>query len=485
MLLTHGNEPHGPKHKEFLAAWVNYWKARDPRRLVTSGSAYPQLPENQYHVFHRSRGPDGWFGKDYRKTIEQFNVPIIVHEMGQWCVYPNFDEVAKYTGPLKPKNFEIFRDSLTEHGMLRQWKDFFMASGKLQALCYKEEIEAALRTPGIGGVQLLDLHDFPGQGTALVGILDPFWDSKPYITPAEFRRFCNVTVPLARLLRRTWTTAETLTAEVEIAHFGAAPLENARPYWKTLAADGRVVVGGELPVQTLPIGLGTKLGQVSVALEKLPAPKQYKLVVGLKGTAFENDWNFWLYPAQLPVPPDDVLVASTFDEGVRKRLATGGKVLLASGELGVRNPVLGFEPIFWNRFMFHEQKRQTLGLLCDPKHPALAEFPTEFFQDVQWQDIVTGARGVLLDDLPRNVQPIVQPIDDWNTNRKLGLIFECRVGRGKLLICGADLTRDLKQRSAARQLRASLLAYAASERFNPGVEVAEAKLAEVLEQAKP
>ncbi len=128
------------------------------------------------------RGPHGWLGKDYRKDVEDFKVPVIVHEMGQWCVYPNFDEVRKYTGPLKPKNFDIFRDSLTEHGMFDEWRDFLRASGKLQALCYKEEIEAALRTPGIGGFELLDLHDFPGQGTALVGVLDPFWDSKGYIT---------------------------------------------------------------------------------------------------------------------------------------------------------------------------------------------------------------------------------------------------------------------------------------------------------------
>jgi hypothetical protein len=177
MLLTHGNEPHGPKHQEYLAKWVSFWK-RDGRFLVTSGSAYPQLPENQYHVYHPCRGPHGWLGKDYRGDVAKLDVPVIVHEMGQWCVYPNFDETPKYTGPLQPRNFDIFRDSLAEHGMPDQARGFVYASGKLQALCYKEEVEAALRTPGIGGVQLLDLHDFPGQGTALVGVLDPFWDSR-------------------------------------------------------------------------------------------------------------------------------------------------------------------------------------------------------------------------------------------------------------------------------------------------------------------
>ena len=137
-------------------------------------------------------------------------MPVISHEIGQWCVYPNFDEMPKYKGYLKPKNFEIFRDSLDAHRMGDLAHRFLLASGKLQTLCYKEEIESALRTPGMGGFELLDLHDFPGQGTALVGVLDPFWDDKGYVTAEEYRRFCNRTVPLARLSKRVFTTDETL-----------------------------------------------------------------------------------------------------------------------------------------------------------------------------------------------------------------------------------------------------------------------------------
>ena len=184
----------------------------------------------------RAAGRTAGWARITGKDVQAFDVPVIVHEMGQWCVYPNFDEIRKYTGPLKPKNFDIFRDSLAEHGMLDQWRDFLRASGKLQVLCYKEEIEAALRTPGIGGFELLDLHDFPGQGTALVGVLDPFWESKGYVTPAEYRRFCSATVPLARVLKRVWTTDETFSAEVEIAHFGPAPLETAVASWKLVSA---------------------------------------------------------------------------------------------------------------------------------------------------------------------------------------------------------------------------------------------------------
>jgi hypothetical protein len=497
ILLTHGNEPSGKGRDAFLAGWVNFWKQRDSRRLVTSGSAYPQLPENQFHVFAGGRGPHGWLGKDYVKDVKAFDVPVVVHEMGQWCVYPNFDEVRKYTGPLKPKNFDIFRDSLTEHGMFDQWHDFLRASGKLQALCYKEEIEAALRTPGIGGFELLDLHDFPGQGTALVGVLDPFWDSKGYITPAQYRRFCNATVPLARVLKRVWTTDETFTAEVEVAHFGPRPLENAMAAWKLVSDDGKTLAKGELGPRMISLGQGTPLGRISVELAKVSEPKACKLVVGLKGTPFENDWNVWVYPSRITdhasrIPeaseagvPSDVLVTPALDQAALARLDAGGRVLLLPSRLARRHPRLAFEPIFWNRYMFHTQARQTLGLLCDPKHPALAKFPTEFFQDWQWDEIVTNAHAMVLDTLPKELRPIVQPIDDWNTNRKLGLIWECHVGNGKLLVCSVDLDKDLDKRPAARQLRESLLSYMAGKSFDPRVVVGKDELAGLLDLTQP
>src|ERR1019366_7865673 len=188
MLMPYGNEPGGRNASAWLAKYVSHFKALDPRRLWTSGSGWPELAENQFDVTPgpriqqwgeglrsriNSRPPETT--TDYRSFISGRNVPVISHEIGQWCVYPNFDEIAQYTGYLKPKNFEIFRDRLQAGGMGGLAKPFLLASGKLQTLCYKEDIESALRTPGMGGFELLDLHDFPGQGTALVGVLDPFW----------------------------------------------------------------------------------------------------------------------------------------------------------------------------------------------------------------------------------------------------------------------------------------------------------------------
>ena len=490
ILMPYGNEPGGRNHKAYLAQWVGHFKTVDPRRLWTSGGGWPKLPENQWHCVPGPR-IQAWGGglksrinarppettTDYRDYIQKRSVPVVSHEIGQWCVYPNFDEMRKYTGYLKPKNFEIFRDKLREHHMLDQARRFLLASGKLQTLCYKEEIESALRTPGMGGLELLDLHDFPGQGTALVGVLDPFWEEKGYVTPKEYSRFCNATVPLARISQRVFTTDGKLEAEIEVAHFGPAPMKDAVASWKLVGDDGGIAASGRLPAKTLPVDNGISLGIVSVELKNVPAPARYKLVVGLDGSKFENDWDIWVYPPKVEMPPpQSVRIVDDLNADALAALDAGGRVLLMIPPKRVKNAgkdpvVLGFSSIFWNTAWTRRQPPTTLGILCDPKHPALAEFPTDDHSNWQWWYLVTRAGAMILDDLPRGLRPVVQVIDDWFTARKLGLVFEARLGKGRLLVCGIDLKNDLDANPVARQMLHSVLRYMEGNRFNPAMAV--------------
>jgi hypothetical protein len=495
--MPYGNEPGGEHYAEYLTKWVEDWKTADPRRLYTSASGWPQLRENQFHVTPDPRIQAWGQGlksrinalppetrSDYRDYIQKRSVPVISHEIGQWCVYPNFREIPKYTGYLKPKNFEIFQESLAAHQMSRLAGRFLLASGKLQALCYKEEIEAALRTPGMGGFELLDLHDFPGQGTALVGVLDPFWDEKGYITAREFRRFCNSTVPLARLGKRVFTVAENLEAEVEVAHFGEAPLEGASSGWRLVSDRGKVVAHDEFASRTIPIGNGFVLGSVNSSLKNLKAPGRYTLTVYIEQAArtrtaraqlFENDWDIWVYPAALPNESiTNVLVVQELNEEALASLNSGGKVLLEIPPERVKGDrlgqvALGFSSIFWNTAWTGRQAPHTLGILCNPANPALADFPTEYYSNWQWWYLVSRAGAMILDGLPQRLQPTIQVIDDWVTNRKLGLIFEAKVSQGKLLVCSIDLENGLDQNPVARQMRHSLLNYMSGSRFKPQV----------------
>jgi hypothetical protein len=501
-LMTYGNEPGGRNQKEYLTKLLEYWKGKDSRRLYTSGSGWPLLPESQYHVWPNPRvhawgnGLNSRFNAesfssngDYRDFVAEYDVPIISHEIGQWCVFPNLKEIEKYTGYLKPKNFEIVRDLLEKNHLQDQADEFLMASGKLQALAYKEEIEAALRTKGFGGFQLLDLHDFPGQGTALVGVLDPFWEEKGYITAAEYHRFSGPSVPLLRMDKCIWTTDETFTAQAEITHYGATPLNNAQPVWRMEDEAGNVVSSGQLPATNIPKGTAYALGALSQSLADAAAPCKLRVVLGIEGANIENDWDLWVYPPKVSADiPQEIHVASELDEATLGILNDGGKVLLLSEPGTIKGdksgPVPpGFSPIFWNTFWTNFQPPHTLGILCEPEHPALAQFPTEYHSNWQWWDIIHGGQIMILDGMPPELKPIVQVIDDWTTCRRLGIAFEARVNGGNLLVCSADLMNDLDARPVARQLRRSLLDYMASSAFAPAVNVEAPVISELFRPA--
>lgn len=490
VLMSHGNEPAGRRQNRFLGDLVNGWKARDPRRLYTSAAGWPLIPENQWHctpsprihswgagLQDRLNGQPPATIADYRDYVQKYDVPVVSHEIGQWCVYPDFDEIAKYTGVVKAKNFEVFRDSLQANGLGDRARDFLMASGKLQALCYKEEIESTLRTPGMGGFELLDLHDFPGQGSALVGVLDPFWDSKPYVTPEEYHRFACQTVPLARLAKRIWTTSEEFGAEIEIAHFGPQDLTSPSIVWSLADGAGKEIGSGGWQPGTVPTGRLSGLGRVTCDLATAPAPAKLRLQVAIAGTPYANDWDVWVYaPAVETAAPQGVLVASSLDDAAAKHLQAGGDVLLlpaagtVKGDRYGKIPA-GFSSIFWNTAWTRRQAPHTLGILCDPQHPALAAFPTEYHSNWQWWDLVTKSQAMILNDLPAGLRPVVSIVDDWFTNRRLGLVVEARVGAGRLLMCSIDLSRDLESRPVARQLRHSLMKYLGSDAFRPSAAV--------------
>ena len=498
LLMAYGNEPAG-RDREYLGRWVEHFRGKDGRRLYTSASGWPQIPENQFHVAPDPRIQAWGAGlasrvnakppetrSDYRDYVRERTVPVVSHEIGQWCAFPNLAERAKYTGYLKAKNLDVFADTLAAHGMADQAGAFLAASGRLQALLYKEEIESALRTPGMGGFELLDLHDFPGQGTAPVGVLDAFWESKGYIGADEYRRFCGTTVPLARLNRRVFTAGETLVADVELAHFGAAPLAQAQPVWRLVDAAGRAVAQGRWPARDVPVDNGVALGRIELRLARLRAPARYRLVVGLAGTPFENDWDVWLYPSRVDTSaPAGVRVTRELDAAAEAELRAGGRVVLIVALDRVRGDELGkvelgFSSIFWNTAWTGRQAPHTLGILCDPAHPALAGFPTEGHSNWQWWYLMSRAGALILDALPRTLRPTVQVIDDWVTSRRLALVFEARVGKGRLLVTSIDLEHDLAGNPVARQLRHSLLHYAASDRFAPAVELAAADVRALL-----
>lgn len=490
-MLAYGNEPRGGHQVEYLTKFIHYWKEKDSRRVYTGasvGQSWPLVPDNEYMVKAAPRGLS-WNARpesmsDYHAAIEKFNVPYVTHEMGQWCVFPNFKEIKKYTGVYKAKNFELFQEDLKDQGMADQAEQFLMASGKLQALCYKAEIEKSLRTKDAGGFQLLQLNDYPGQGTALIGLLDAFWDEKGYMNAQQFSRFCNSTVPLVRMPKFVFIAEDTLQADIEIYHYGKTELQNASITWMITDDQKNVFAKGSFNPIDIPIGNCFTIGSIRQALSSISRATKLNLQVGIQNTSFINDWDFWVYPSTLPaIQNNSIYYTSVLDDKAKEVLDKGGKVFLnAAGKvIKGKEIVMNFTPVFWNTSWFKMRPPHTLGILCDPKHPAFSGFPTSYHTDFNWWDVLNKAQVMHLEDFPKGFRPIVQPIDTWFLNRRLAVLFECKVGNGKLIVSSADLSPDIQNRPAARQLYNSLQLYMMSDKFNPSQKVAYAVVKDLFE----
>ena len=456
-----------------LAEGDDFWVTCKTDKTLPVRGAFFQGDYPNPHIEHRP--PSTMV--DYSESIAGIPVPVISHEIGEFQVSPDFREIPKYTGVTRARNLEIFRERLREAGMLDQAHDFVRASGVLSVICHREDIEATLRTAGLGGFHLLDIQDFPGQGTALVGILNVFMESKGLITPEAWRQFCCETVPLLRMKKYTWTTDETFIGRVQLAHYGPADLPDARVTWMLTDSGGTKVAGGAFDPVAIEQGNVFDVDMFALSLSSMRAPQELTITVAVEGTEYRNEYKIWIYPPKLDTSaPKDVMVTDSFTaSATQKHLAADGKVLLLPKLDQLPHSIKGaFQTDFWCFPMFRRAaERQgievapgTLGFLCDPETPALAEFPTEFHGNWQWWHLVKNARPIILDDTPVDYRPIVQVIDNFARNHKLGLIFETRVANGKMLVCAVDLLGH-QDRPEARQLLHSLLQYAGSRQFAP------------------
>ncbi|HEY4208087.1 MAG TPA: glycoside hydrolase family 2 TIM barrel-domain containing protein, partial [Puia sp.] len=507
-----GNELEGDFN--WLHEMVSTLRQADARHLYTSTTfsfqaGHGKWPEPGDDFYITQYTKKGWvrgqgifntyppeFKSDYTRAVDSIPVPLIVHEMGQYSVYPDMREISKYTGVLDPLNFKAIRRDLERKGMLSLSPAFTHASGKFAARLYKEEIERVLRTPGISGFQLLDLHDFPGQGTALIGVLDAFWDSKGVVTPEEHRMYCSAVAPLIRFDKAIYTNNEQFMASAEVANFSSGVLKGVVPEWTAADKSGHRIAGGLLPRQDIAMGNGHTIGSFSFALGGIQQATQLTITLRLKGgsgagagnASYKNEWNIWVYPSVLPavqgvngqsVPSSNSqapVFDSTLDDALR-HLQEGKKVLF-NPDTTCLNGVTGrFAPVFWSPVHFPDQPG-TMGLLCRTDHPALKDFPTESYSDWQWWDLVTSSKTMILDSLP-SIDPIVRVIDNFVKNRKMAEVIEARVGKGRLVLVSADIRHSLDHRPAARQLRYSLERYMQGNAFHPKVELSAAQLEKV------
>ncbi|NWK55270.1 glycoside hydrolase family 2 [Verrucomicrobiaceae bacterium N1E253] len=492
---TYGNHPSfiffaignelGTSNFDVTGTWMRDAKKHDPRHLYAASTARTITPFCDFNATHNIPHI-GWvrqkvnFGTnwDYEEKYSKASVPIISHEIGQWPVYVDWKkELPKYTGPLKPYRLMKMAEEAKKNGLYDRSEELKMASGASNRILYRDEIESFLRTPSCRGFQLLGMQDFSGQGEALIGWLDSFYDSKGTTDLKSFRHYCAPTVPLLKLPGYVYKASEKPSIDALIHHYGEQKIDKAAAIWKLTTNDGKLIDQGKIDPFSAPTGSVTPIGSFTPNMTSVTVATQATLSIEIALHSLSNSYDLWIYPeVKATAQPSSVLVTSDWEGEAKPALAEGKKVILIANQFGgpKASKQAHWFPLYWSVPFFPGQNRETIGLRISSDHPAFADFPTPSHGDWNWHRICRGAKGFDLTGVtPNTYRPIAEPVTDFHHNRRLGSIFETNVDKGKLLVCGYNISKNqAKKLPEVKQLRQSLIHYTSGKQFSPQIMMA-------------
>ncbi|WP_183575784.1 sugar-binding domain-containing protein [Mucilaginibacter sp. X5P1] len=483
-------------NKQVVNQWLGDLKKDDPRHLYAGTTARMVLPNDDFQESHMVPGKGLVVNEtgnpstitNYDSAYIYTKVPVIAHELGQVPVYPSWKEIAKYDKtPFRFINLEKSLALAKQNHIDMQAEDFRKASGYLQQLLYKDDIEREFRSRYSAGFNLLEMNDYTGQGEALIGWLDAFYDSKGITTPAQFRNFCNNVVPLAKFPKRVYKTTEELKVSFQLACNTQTVLKTGLKWELVAKNDKHVILSGKFNTRNLSPGTLADFGTVNIKFPAIDSAAVYTLALSTTDGKYANSWNFWVFPDDVIAPfnKSNVKICNNITDAMTMA-RQGNKVLFMASDAGdpLQKDYSAFLPVFWSTIFFPGEGSQTLSALIRNDHPTLKGFPTANMLDWQWQDLCDHSRGTVLDGEALNIDPIVQPIDDFHANKKLASLFEIKFGKGSILVCDYNIVDDLDNRPAAKQLRYSLLNYIGSDNFKPVKELSEKWLQDKFYKAK-
>lgn len=515
VMLTLGNELQAQDEgRERMRELVRTAKRMDPTRLYANGSNafYGEEgcdPESDFYTSQSCKdvvirgtfsGMRGYLNENYpsadrtydeamAEIRKEYQKPVFSFEVGQFEVLPDFEELESFHGISDPVNLKLIKKRVEERGLLPTWKKYVEATGELSRLAYREEIEAAMRTRELSGISLLGLQDFPGQGTALVGMMNSHLEPKPYdfARPERFREFFQECRILVKLPHYTYEAGERLIAEVEAANFGKGNIEGVFCWTlaekKSVSENGNcepaeikskntvIATGEDTEITICRPGSYTEVGSLDIPLDFVE--KNTALTLKVRIGDCISAYPIWVYRKTTPVCPENVYETRAFDVKTREILQNGGRVYLSpdADKESLPNSIkTQFTTDFWSVGTFADQEGG-MGQLIDTEHPIFKEFPTDFHTDWQWW-IMASKRAVIL---PHPMKTIITEMDSYAFLRPMAQMIEFRCLKGKVLLSTMELHKS-QQYPEARALQASIYTYLSGENFEPAEEITEEEL---------
>lgn len=405
------------------------------------------------------------FMTDYSEAVNSRNIPLIAHEGGQYCVYPNVNEIEKYTGNLLPMNYMAIKNDLEKRNLLHMTDKFVKASGDFSARLYKEEIESYSRTMRFGGFQLLGIQDFPGQCTATIGLLDSLWESKEIVSKEWFRQFCNDVVILIKSEKRIFTNTELFSCEVMINQFNITDINNANIIYNFIDENDNEIYSGIFNNITLKNGTQTIIGSIeNIDLNIFKLPTKLRLNISIENTQYQNNWSIFVYPdivedfINIKLKESNIVLAYEWNNEILNMLDNGKKILLIpKRETFINRPTYdsSFYPVFWSPVFFN--KKNPCGLYIN-EHPVFDIFTSDKYADYQWYNLLQNSFNFDVDILPIDFTPIVEAIPNYYYNHRLTNLIEANVSNGVLMICSIQLD-DILDKVEARWFKYSIINY--------------------------
>ena len=515
VMLTLGNELQAQDEgRERMRELVRTAKRMDPTRLYANGSNafYGEEgcdPESDFYTSQSCKdvvirgtfsGMRGYLNENYpsadrtydeamAEIRKEYQKPVFSFEVGQFEVLPDFEELESFHGISDPVNLKLIKKRVEERGLLPTWEKYVEATGELSRLAYREEIEAAMRTRELSGISLLGLQDFPGQGTALVGMMNSHLEPKPYdfARPERFREFFQECRILVKLPHYTYEAGERLIAEVEAANFGKRNIEGVFCWTlagkKSVSENGNcepaeikskntvIATGEDTEITICRPGSYTEVGSLDIPLDFVEKNTALTLKVRIGDSI--SAYPIWVYRKTTPVCPENVYETRAFDVKTREILQNGGRVYLSpdADKESLPNSIkTQFTTDFWSVGTFADQEGG-MGQLIDTEHPIFKEFPTDFHTDWQWW-IMATKRAVIL---PHPMKTIITEMDSYAFLRPMAQMIEFRCLKGKVLLSTMELHKS-QQYPEVRALQASIYTYLSGENFEPAEEITEEEL---------
>ena len=443
--------------------------------------------------------------KTLPKGESPFNVPLIAHEVCHYTALRDFvalKEKFQKAKTQEPWWIDEEIKMINAKGLQNRYPFLYNASKKFQLSCWKTAFEKMRSSSFIGGFHFLQFADTDAYENSN-GVVDCF-DDENYVSPDDFNTFNGDIVLICDMQKELFETGETASFSVLLSNYSEKNYDDAFLECVLMDSNQTIYAKEERVIGKLERG-NDKLCDVAFLLPQAFIPQGLTIKLSLKnndGVLSQNEKNIWTFPTAkrrsyqdfVSYEKDDVVITDDVYKTLRA-LQKGKRVAFIYRSPWTRHlldkkmpaPEYAFKAT-WNRFKPVIWDRGTnYGGYVERDLFHKYGFTTSEYYDFNYAVLTEDCDKINLDDFPVPVKSLISGIDkscrdrfdaykfSFNlpelqydrTLRNFSYMFEVGVGKGRLLVCGLNLTALDESEPSTLAMANFIQEYVVSKDFNP------------------